>query len=45
MGHLPKLVVQGRIGFVRAGIKDTDSRTANTYGSFLIPVASDSTMP
>jgi hypothetical protein len=45
MGHLAKLVVQGRIGFVRAGIKDTDSRTANTYGSFLVPVASDSTMP
>jgi hypothetical protein len=33
-----KLVVQGGIGFISAGIKDTDSRTANTYGSFLIPL-------
>jgi hypothetical protein len=30
--------VQGGIGFVRAGIKDTDSGIANTYGSFLIPI-------
>ena len=28
-GHLAKLVFQGGIGFVRAGIKDTDSGTAN----------------
>jgi len=33
-----KLVVQGGIGFVRAGIKDTDSGVANTYTSFLIPL-------
>jgi hypothetical protein len=33
-----RLVVQGGVGFVRAGIKDTDSGTANTYGSFLIPI-------
>jgi len=33
-----RLVVQGGFGFVRAGIKDTDSGTANTYGSFLIPI-------
>jgi hypothetical protein len=38
-GHsLAKLVIQGGIGFVRAGIKDTDSGTANTYTSFLIPI-------
>jgi len=37
-GNLAKLVVQGGVGFVRAGIKDTDSGTANTYGSFLIPL-------
>jgi hypothetical protein len=36
--HLAKLVLQGGLGFVRAGIKDTDSGTANTYGSFLIPI-------
>jgi hypothetical protein len=37
--NLAKLVVQGGIGFVRAGIKDTDgSGTANTYTSFLIPI-------
>ena len=36
--HLAKLVLQGGIGFVRAGIVDTDSGTANTYGSFLIPI-------
>lgn len=36
--NLAKLVLQGGIGFVRAGIKDTDSGTANTYGSFLIPI-------
>jgi hypothetical protein len=33
-----RVVFQGGIGFVRAGIKDTDSGTANTYGSFLIPI-------
>jgi hypothetical protein len=33
-----RLVVQGGVGFVRAGIKDTDSHTANTYASFLIPI-------
>jgi hypothetical protein len=33
-----RIVVQGGIGFVRAGIKDTDSGIANTYGSFLIPI-------
>src|SRR5688572_11543492 len=33
-----KLVLQGGIGFVRAGIKDTDSGTANTYTSFVIPI-------
>ncbi len=33
-----KLVLQGGLGFVRAGITDTDSGTTNTYGSFLIPV-------
>ena len=32
-----RIVVQGGIGFVRAGIKDTDSGTANTFSSFLIP--------
>jgi hypothetical protein len=31
-------VLQGGLGFVRAGITDTDSGTANTYGSFLIPI-------
>jgi hypothetical protein len=38
MSNLAKLVLQGGIGFIRAGIKDTDSGTANTYGFFLIPV-------
>jgi len=37
--NLAKLVVQGGIGFVRAGIKDNDSGApADTYTSFLIPV-------
>jgi hypothetical protein len=36
--HATRLVVQGGIGFVRAGIKDTDTGTANTYGSFLVPI-------
>lgn len=35
---LVKLVLQGGLGFVRAGIKDTDSGRSNTYGSFLIPI-------
>ena len=33
-----RLVVQGGLGFIRAGIKDTDSGIANTYGSFLFPI-------
>ncbi|ALA58323.1 outer membrane beta-barrel protein [Nitrospira moscoviensis] len=33
-----KLILQGGLGFVRAGIKDTDSGVANTYGSFLMPI-------
>ncbi|HEY7363402.1 MAG TPA: outer membrane beta-barrel protein [Methylomirabilota bacterium] len=33
-----KLVVQGGLGFVRAGIKDHASGFADTYTSFLIPV-------
>jgi hypothetical protein len=37
-GRLAKLVVQGGIGFVRAGIEDSDSGVTDTYGSFLIPV-------
>lgn len=37
--HLAKLVLQGGLGFVRAGIKDDDNGVAaNTYGSFLIPL-------
>ena len=36
--RLVKLVLQGGVGFVRAGIKDTDSGIANTYGSFLLPI-------
>jgi hypothetical protein len=37
--NLARLVVQGGIGFVRAGIKDSDSGApADTYASFLIPV-------
>jgi hypothetical protein len=35
---LVKLVLQGGVGFVRAGIKDTESGIANTYGSFLLPI-------
>lgn len=31
-------MLQGGVGFVRAGIKDVDSGTANTYTSFLIPI-------
>jgi hypothetical protein len=36
--NVTRLTVQGGVGFVRAGITDTDSGTANTYGSFLIPI-------
>lgn len=36
--NLVKLILQGGVGFVRAGIKDTDSGTTNTYSSFLIPL-------
>ncbi|HJU03865.1 MAG TPA: outer membrane beta-barrel protein [Nitrospiraceae bacterium] len=36
--NLAKLVLQGGIGFVRAGIKDNDFGFANTYTSFLIPI-------
>ncbi|MGH7231974.1 MAG: hypothetical protein ACREJU_11545 [Nitrospiraceae bacterium] len=37
--NLAKLVLQGGIGFIRAGIKDTDRLGfANTYSSFLIPI-------
>jgi hypothetical protein len=42
--HLPgmdgrgKFVLQGGLGFVRAGITDTDSRTSNTYASFVVPI-------
>jgi hypothetical protein len=31
------IVFQGGLGFVRAGITDTDSRTTNNFTSFLIP--------
>jgi hypothetical protein len=33
-----RLIVQGGLGFVRAGIKDTDSGVADTFTSFLIPI-------
>jgi hypothetical protein len=33
-----KAVVQGGIGFVGAGIDDTDSGVSDTYTSFLIPI-------
>lgn len=37
--NLAKLVIQGGIGFIRAGIKDIDTvGFANTYSSFLIPI-------
>ncbi len=36
--NLARLVVQGGIGFVRAGIKDEDSGVADTFTSFLIPI-------
>jgi hypothetical protein len=39
IGSPTKVVFQSGIGFVRAGIKDTDgSGTADTYGSFLVPL-------
>lgn len=37
-GNRAKLVIQGGIGFVRAGVEDDDSGVAFTDGSFLIPV-------
>lgn len=38
-GQRTRMVAQGGIGFVRAGIEDSDgSGTADTYGSFLIPI-------
>jgi hypothetical protein len=33
-----KLVVQGGIGLIRAGIEDSDSGVADTYTSFVIPL-------
>jgi hypothetical protein len=33
-----RIVIQGGLGFVRAGIKDSDSGVADTFASFLIPV-------
>ena len=33
-----KLVVQGGLGFVRAGITDTDSNTSHTFTSFVVPL-------
>jgi Outer membrane protein beta-barrel domain len=33
-----RIVIQGGLGFVRAGIKDSDSGVADTFTSFLIPV-------
>jgi hypothetical protein len=33
-----RLVVQGGVGFVRAGIEDSDSGVTDTYSAFLIPV-------
>jgi Outer membrane protein beta-barrel domain len=35
---LAKLVVQGGLGFVRAGVEDAESGVSFTDGSFLIPV-------
>jgi Outer membrane protein beta-barrel domain len=37
-GNRAKLVIQGGLGFVRAGIEDDDTGVAFTDGSFLIPV-------
>jgi hypothetical protein len=36
--HRAKLVFQGGLGFVRAGIKDIDSGIADTHASFLLPI-------
>jgi hypothetical protein len=33
-----KFLLQGGLGFIHAAITDTDSRTSNTYTSFIIPV-------
>lgn len=38
MENRAKFLLQGGLGFIRAGITDTDSRTSNTYGSFVIPI-------
>jgi hypothetical protein len=38
MDNRAKFVLQGGLGFIRAGITDTDSRTSNTYTSFVIPI-------
>ena len=37
-GSRAKFVLQGGLGFIRAWITDTDSRTSNTYTSFNVPV-------
>ena len=37
-GNRAKFLLQGGLGFIRAGITDTDSRTSNTYASFVIPI-------
>ena len=37
-GGRARFLMQGGAGFIRAGITDTDSRTSNTYTSFVIPV-------
>ncbi len=36
--HRARLVVQGGVGFIRAGIEDADSGVTDTYTSFLIPL-------
>jgi hypothetical protein len=38
MDNRAKFLLQGGLGFIRAGITDTDSRTSNTYASFVIPI-------
>lgn len=37
-GNRAKFLLQGGLGFMRAGITDTDSRSSNTYGSFVVPI-------
>ena len=37
-GSRAKFLLQGGVGFIHAGITDTDSRTSNTYTSFIVPV-------